>query len=300
MKVVRVEKIPGERVAYDLSIADTECYFVGETPVLAHNCSLRFVDGKFTQAVTRGDGTTGEDITRNVSIMQGVPGKLPTDWTGHVRGEIICTRSAHERHFPDGSNPRNTASGTAKRQSDPDKCRFLTFMAFKVVPDSGHMATKMAEMEWAKTQGFTVPHYITVNSLERIMEIYGKYQDKMRARLDYDIDGLVLEVNDLQKQDDLGETNGRPAGAIAFKFPHETKETILEDVVWQVGNTGRITPVAIFETVDLGGAKVSRASLATAKRFKELNLRRGSRILVARRNDVIPRVEANLDTISST
>lgn len=264
--------------------------------------SLRCSKGHFVQAITRGDGLTGEDITRNVSLMKGVPciNKSLLDpfreWSGHLRGEIVCLKSDHAKYFPGESNPRNTASGTAKRQSDPEKCRHLTVLVYQVIPDSGTPpATKQEELALARAMGFTTPHYAVCPDLTRVENIYQRYVATAREKLDYDIDGLVIEVNSVSKAEDLGLLNGRPKGAIAYKFPHDQKETILEDVIWQVGNSGRITPVAVFEPVDLAGAKVTRASLHNVKRFNELQLTRGCRILVSRRNDVIPAVEANLD-----
>ena len=255
--------------------------------------SLRYEEGRFVQGITRGDGTVGEDITRNVSLMKGV---VPVPkWAGHLRGEIVCLKSDHAKHFPGESNPRNTASGTAKRQSDPERCKHLTVLVYQVIPDKGPMPkTKLEELSLARALGFQTPHHALCPGLTRVENIYQRYIKSAREKLDYDIDGLVIEVNDVSVAEDLGLLNNRPKGAIAYKFPHDQKETELEDVIWQVGNSGRITPVAIFKPVDLAGAKVSRASLATVKRFNELQLTRGCRILVCRRNDVIPRVEANL------
>jgi len=264
--------------------------------------SLRYLDGHFRQAITRGDGLIGEDITRNVSLMKGVVptlGKSPFDpfkeWSGHLRGEIVCFKSDHVKYFPGESNPRNTASGTAKRQANPEKCQHLTVLVYQVLPDSGTLpTTKQEELALARAMGFTTPHHAICPDLTRVENIYQRYVATAREKLDYDIDGLVLEVNSVSKAEDLGLLNGRPKGAIAYKFPHDQKETILVDVIWQVGNSGRITPVAVFEPVDLAGAKVTRASLHNVKRFNELQLTRGCRILVSRRNDVIPAVEANL------
>jgi DNA ligase (NAD+) len=262
--------------------------------------SIRFEDGKFVQGVTRGDGEIGEDITRNVSLMKGVPHQLGdpplgSNWTGYLRGEIVCKKSDHKAHFPGDSNPRNTASGTAKRQSDPENCRHLTVLIYQVISDKGIVLSKLSELEAADKMGFITPTYIEANNPREVEHIYQNYVDSAREALDYDIDGLVVEVNSLAHADALGLLHHRPKGAIAYKFPHEAKETILRDVVWQVGNSGRITPVGLFDTVVLAGAKVSRASLATVGRFTKLQLTRGCRILVSRRNDVIPRIEANLD-----
>lgn len=262
------------------------------------SCSIRYFDGKFAHGTTRGDGITGEDITRNVSLMEGVPPTLQGDfalWSGHLRGEIVCRKSMHAEHFPGESNPRNSASGTAKRQSNPEKCQYLTVMVYQVLPDDGQLPTKLTELQLAKEMGFQTPHHAMCPDLTRVENIYQRYIKMAREKLDYDIDGLVVEVNSSADSEELGMLNGRPKGAIAYKFPHSSAITTLEDVVWQVGNSGRITPVAIFEQVELDGAKIVRASLSTAKRFLELNLRKGGRIRVSRRNMVIPYVEESLD-----
>lgn len=259
--------------------------------------SMRYENGHLTQALTRGDGAVGEDITRNVSLMKGALHKLPPgdyeDWTGHFRGEIVCRRSDFKEHFKGCSNPRNTASGTAKRESDPEPCKHLTVIIYQMVPQGGYMISKLFELETAKKLGFTVPNFIGLG-FDRIEAVYQSYIDDQRELLDYDIDGLVIEVNSQAYAEQLGELNKRPKGAIAFKFPHDSKETTLERVEWQVGNSGRVTPVAIFKEVNLAGAKVTRASLHNVSYVKSLDLHVGDTILVSRRNDVIPYVESNL------
>jgi DNA ligase (NAD+) len=264
--------------------------------------SLRYDKGILTQAVTRGDGSVGEDITRNVKLMKGLPSQLAVDpsWSGYVRGEIVCLRSDFDAHFPGESNPRNTASGTAKRQSDPRPCAHLTVMPFQCLPDTGMYATKKGELTALQSLGFThTPQWWTRDSLTAIFDTYNEYVATRRDNLDYEIDGLVVSLNDNQKWEDAGEKNHRPAGSIAFKFPHESATTRLQDIIWQVGNSGRVTPVAEFDSVPLAGANVRRASLHNISNIGRIAseaghtaLRKGDLIMVSRRNDVIPYVEA--------
>lgn len=253
--------------------------------------SLRYVDGALVRAATRGDGETGEDITRNVVRMKGVVRAIK-GFTGHVRGEIVLRRSDLAAHFPDYSNPRNAAAGVAKRL-DGVGVEHLTVFAYQIVREGGTQLTrKRDELTVLARVGFPVPNHGTTPDVESIVRLRDGYN---RDTLDYDIDGLVVEVDDLERAAALGELNHRPRAAVAYKFSHMTAETTLRDVVWQVGKSGRLTPVAVFDPVTLAGARVERASLATPDRVTKLRLSEGCRILVSRRNDVIPRVEANLD-----
>jgi DNA ligase (NAD+) len=258
--------------------------------------SLRYDNGSLTQAVTRGDGVTGEDITRNVRLMKGVPADLG-EWSGYVRGEIVCYKDDFAAHFPGDSNPRNTAAGTAKRQSDPSKCKHLTVVAFDMITDVGVLTRKDQELQALSGAGFTTPSWITAQQgTVQIQGIYDAYVRSDRDALPYEIDGLVLIINDTSDWKLVGEKNHRPAGSIAYKFPHEAQSTVLRNIRWQVGNTGRVTPVAEFDAVDLAGASVKQASLHNVANIGRLTdrfgFRKGAGILVSRRNDVIPYVEA--------
>lgn len=255
--------------------------------------SLRYEDGQFIQAITRGDGEVGEDITVNAKLMQGVVKVFP-GFTGFLRGEVVCLHDDFQLYFPGQSNPRNTANGTMKRQSSAEGCKHLTVIMFGMVPDTGELPTKSAAFAALKKAGFVLPRYETVKTTAEVEAVHQLYIDTLRATLNYDIDGLVVQFDDEVRMAALGSQGRGPKGAVAFKFPHEEKETTLRDVVWQVGKSGRVTPVAIFDEVLLGGARVKQASLATANRVAHLKLTPGCRILVCRRNDVIPRLEANL------
>lgn len=263
--------------------------------------SLRYDNGLLTQAATRGDGITGEDITRNVRLMKGVPSDLG-DWSGYVRGEIVCYKDDFNAHFLGESNPRNTAAGTAKRQSDPSKCKHLTVVAFDMIPDVGVLTHKHQELTALASAGFTCPKWKTVstgmpsNDTDQIQAVYDSYVQGVRDALPYEIDGLVLIIDDLNDWKLVGEKNHRPAGSIAYKFPHEAQTTTLRSIRWQVGNTGRVTPVAEFDPVALAGACVRQASLHNVANIGRLTdgagFRQDACILVSRRNDVIPYVEA--------
>lgn len=258
---------------------------------------LTYQEGKLIRAATRGDGAEGEDVTRNVRVMQGVPNEIACQEVVHVRGEIVCLREDFKKFFPGESNPRNTASGTSKRQSGWQKCRHLTVLVYNVTfPDgSVKLAYREEEFSWLQGQGFRAPFGKAVTPPAAV-QLYKDYIATLREKAPYEIDGLVIEVDGTQARAALGATpNGlNPKGAVALKFPHDQKRTILRDIVWQVGNSGRVTPVAIFDEVELAGARVKQASLHNVARLHLLRLYPDCEILVSRRNDVIPFVEENV------
>lgn len=258
---------------------------------------------KLVSAITRGDGAEGEDITRNVLLMEGavrvLPAGVPDDV--NVRGEIVCRRSKFKAHFPGESNPRNTAAGTAKRQTDYAKAQYLTVVAYQYLPDGVPLDTKHKEILALEQMGFVCPPHHPADDLATVIRIYTKYVDETRDKLDWEIDGLVVDVNDRDDREAMGDTNMRPNGARALKFPHAQKATTLRAIRWQVGKSGRLTPVADFDTVNLAGANVSKASLHNIDYIETLcsdagtpTIAIGDGIMVARRNDVIPYVEALL------
>lgn len=248
-----------------------------------------YEDGKLVQAITRGDGETGEDITVNVAKMTGVPAKLKDKFTGSLRGEIIMKKSVHKTHFADKSNPRNAASGTSKRLDGVgvDKLNIFFYQALGDI-DFG---AEQAQFVWLVDQGLDTPNWWVVKTDDAVNKFWREYQDDKRDKLDYDIDGLVIRVDNMAKQLALGDKDMRPKGAIAFKFDNEARESILRDIIWQVGNSGRLTPVATVDPVVLVGATVTRASLYNLSYIEELGLDIGATVLVARANDVIPRIE---------
>lgn len=248
-----------------------------------------YEDGKLVQGITRGDGETGEDITINVVKMGGVLSNLPEKFTGSLRGEIIMLKSVHKDHFPDKANPRNAAAGVSKRLDGvgADKLAVLFYQALGDV-DFGN---EQLQFVWLVNQGLETPNWWVMKTDEAVNTHWRDYQDNHRDKLDYDIDGLVVRVDNMAKQLALGEKDLKPKGAIAFKFDNECKESVIRDIIWQVGNSGRITPVAVVDPVQLVGATVTKASVYNMSYIEELQLDIGATVLVSRANDVIPRIE---------
>ena len=266
---------------------------------------LTYIDRMLDMGATRGDGEVGMNITRNVLLMQGVvkqlpptmPDGTPTPKKVHVRGEIVVTHTDFAAHFKGKSNPRNTASGTAVRQSNHQTCAYLTFLAYNIILDGQPpIASKEAEFKTLETLGFRTARYVGLTGLAAVEKLYQEYINTIRDGLNYDIDGLVVEVDDTATRQALGERNHKPKGGTAYKFPHEAKPTTLRHIRWQVGASGRVTPVAEFDTVNLAGANVVQASLHNTSNIEDLWGKTvapaaGDTILVSRRNDVIPYVE---------
>jgi DNA ligase (NAD+) len=253
--------------------------------------SVRYEKGKLLQALTRGDGEIGEDITPNVARMKGVLKTLPQPITVTCRGEIVLHRDDHQKYFPDKANPRNAASGTAKRL-DGKGCEHLTVYFYQAL-DGPEFEKETEQFEFLVGLGLKTPRwYLSAMSpgIKTPHDLWVDYQTSIRESLPYEIDGLVVRLQDLAYQWSLGEKNGRPRGATAFKFAAISRETIATARVDQVGGTGRITPVAEFKPIRILGAEISRASLYNQSYVEQIGFGVGARIMVSRANDVIPRV----------
>lgn len=256
--------------------------------------SLRYEGGNLVRAATRGDGEVGEDITRNVVKMKGVV-LFIKGFDGHLRGEIVLRKSDWKKHFPTYSNPRNAAAGIAKRL-DGQGVEHLTVLHYQMIRDGGKaIPSKAVEFQVLSKVGAALPTWSEVPNLAAAETIYADYMAGKRDALDYDIDGLVIEYSDPAVMEALGDLNKRPRGAVAYKFPHTEKRSVLRSVEWQVGKSGRVTPVAHFDPIELDGATVKQASLHNVAYVRKLKLWIGCNILVSRRNMVIPYVEKNLD-----
>jgi len=277
---------PDELGAWAKECSATEIFLTEKLDGISINTIWK--DGTLVQAITRGDGSVGEEITPNVKKMQGIPKTLNKKFTGSLRGEIVLKKTDHKVYFPEYSNPRNAASGVAKR-FDGDGSEHLTVMIYQAF--GVDFKTEQEQFAYLDKLGVIVPEHSLHKDIKSAIIEYKRYHNSAREKLDYDIDGLVCRVNSMSDQLALGDKNHRPKGAIAFKFEAEARETILNNIVWQVGSTGRITPVAEFDPVTLVGAKISRASLYNYSYIKELGVDIGAKVIVVRANDVIPRVE---------
>lgn len=267
---------------------------------------VTYRNGKFVQAITRGDGTVGENISANVKTIRSIPLQLRGENIPEeieVRGEIFFPLKAFDQLNRERedigeatfANPRNTASGTLKLQdSSVVASRGLDCFLYQVLGDDLPFSTHSENFEYAQKLGFKVPRkkdqmFMTCTTIDQIMDFVAHW-DVKRAHLDFAIDGVVIKVNDFNQQEELGYTAKSPRWAIAFKFKAEKVPTILEDVTYQVGRTGAITPVANLKPVLLAGTVVKRASLHNADQIAKLDLRVGDRVFVEKGGEIIPKV----------
>ena len=267
--------------------------------------SILYVNGILTQAATRGDGTTGEDITANVRTIRNVPLRLNTDNPParlEVRGEVFMPQKGfnalNERSLEHGektfANPRNAAAGSL-RQLDPKITakRPLTLNAYGIgiyEADQPLPNTHFDRLQWLKSIGIPVNNEIRLaKGVEELAEFYADIQAK-RPKLGYDIDGTVLKVNDIALQEQLGFISRSPRWAIAYKFPAQEEMTVLNDVEFQVGRTGAITPVAKLEPVFVAGVTVSNATLHNGDEIERLGITIGDTVIIRRAGDVIPQI----------
>jgi len=250
---------------------------------------LRYEDGFLQEAITRGDGEVGEDIYQNVVTMQNIPYQIKCKGDISYRGEIVLEKEKWKKHFSSYSNPRNAASGVSRvedREKAEEKCKHLSVYVYNCSKD---FDTQKQKIEYIEDE-FKAPNKMHMESIEEAEEVYEFYESGFREELPYDIDGLVIKLNNTEKLKGAGEKNNRPFGAMALKFASEKAVSKLHKIEWQVGSSGRITPVAIMDKVELAGAEVRRASLYNWAYVESLNLTIGDRVVVERVNDVIPRI----------
>ncbi len=273
-------------------------------------CALVYQDGVLVQAVTRGDGLVGEDVTANVRTLPTVPLRLRSA-AGYehflrgrteIRGEIVMLKKDFEalnkRREADGQpvfmNPRNLAAGTI-RQLDPQlvAARPLQFRAWDILRDDlKEVPTLSLGLEAVQSLGVIVnPQRGVFTSLDEVMAFVDKWESK-RHELPFNTDGLVIRVNDLALYRELGVVGKNPRGAVAYKYPAEQATTVVKDIVISIGRTGAATPVAVFDPVVVAGTTVQHASLHNADEIKRKDIRIGDTVVIYKAGDIIPQVES--------
>jgi len=263
--------------------------------------NLVYENGKLFRAETRGDGFQGDDVTANVKTIKSIPLVLNEKFIDsfEIRGEIIMPLKGfykmNKERIEEGedpfSNPRNTASGSLKMQDSAEVAkRPLDCLLYQLVGDELPFKTHFEALMGAKKVGFKIPETITVcNTINEVFEFI-KYWDTRRNNLPYETDGVVVKVNSLSQQEELGYTAKSPRWAIAYKFKAEQVSTILNEITYQVGRTGAITPVANLEPVQLAGTIVKRASLHNADQIEKLDIRVGDTVFVEKGGEIIPKI----------
>ncbi|MCX6185165.1 MAG: NAD-dependent DNA ligase LigA [Flavobacterium sp.] len=282
---------------------------IGNAPV-TYTCELKYdgasisityENGKLTQALTRGDGFQGDEVTQNIKTIKSIPLQLQGDFPKKltIRGEIILPFAGFEKMNQElieigetpYSNPRNTASGSLKLQDSSEVAkRPLDCLLYTVVgahlPFSSHFDALLAARSW----GFKVPKTAAIAASMQEVFAFIDYWDTHRHTLPYETDGVVVKVNQIQHQDELGYTAKAPRWAIAYKFKSEQVATTLESISYQVGRTGSITPVANLLPVQLAGTIVKRASLHNADQIAKLDIRVGDVVFVEKGGEIIPKI----------
>ncbi|HZI11554.1 MAG TPA: NAD-dependent DNA ligase LigA [Myxococcus sp.] len=293
-----------ERIRKQVSLAGI--HYVCEPKLDGLAIALRYEKGVFVQGATRGDGTTGEDVTSNLRTIRSLPMELfPVDGVKvpvvlEVRGEVFIRKvdfqKLNEKREEEGeplfANPRNAAAGSL-RQLDPKEtaARPLSIYLYECVPTEGVPAfkTHIEKLEYLKTLGLPINRYVRAEGLDGVRKAYDTSL-KGRHELPFEVDGMVVKVDEEDLRKRLGQVSKSPRWAVAYKFPPEEESTVVEDIGIQVGRTGALTPVAHLKPVKVGGVTVARATLHNEDELRRKDVRRGDTVFVRRAGDVIPEI----------
>jgi DNA ligase (NAD+) len=263
--------------------------------------NLTYENGELKSAVTRGDGTQGDDITANIRTIKTIPLSLKNEDLQNIqiRGEIVLPfegfNKLNKERLAAGEepykNPRNTASGSIKLQDSRQVAkRPLDCLFYQIISTDRDFNTHYKTLEAARKAGFNIPKNLEIcESMEAVFQFIDRW-DSNRSNLPYETDGVVVKVNSLEQQQQLGFTSKSPKWAIAYKFKTEQSTTLLKEISYQVGRTGAITPVANLEPVHLAGTVVKRASLHNADQIKKLDIRVGDTVVVEKGGEIIPKI----------
>ena len=288
---VRDFDIKMHKEAQDLS-------YVVETKIDGLSVSLEYKNGEFVRGSTRGNGQIGEDVTNNLKTIRNIPKKLKEPIDIIVRGEVFIGKTDFEKLNDEldeenrFANARNLAAGSLRQlDSTITATRPLDIFIFNVQKcDSIKFTSHYESLQYLKEIGFNInPVLILCKNISEVEKAIKEIGDK-REKLDFGIDGAVVKIDDLQTREQLGNTFKTPKWAVAYKYPPEQKETLLKDIICQVGRTGVITPMAILEPVVVAGSTISKTTLHNEDFIKERDLRIGDRVIIQKAGDVIPEV----------
>lgn len=274
--------------------------YVVEAKIDGLSVALEYINGVFVRGATRGNGLVGEDVTLNLATIKNIPKTLPERVTVTVRGEVFLPKEKFEKINEERevlgeklfANPRNAAAGSL-RQLDPNVTaeRGLDIFIFNMQKiENKEITSHYESLQYLKQLGFNVSLYTTkCNNIEEILKEIERIGNE-RGEIPFDIDGAVIKVDSLAQREEIGVTTKTPKWAVAYKYPPEKKETILEDIVIQVGRTGALTPVAILKPVRVAGSLISKTTLHNEDFIKDKDIRVGDSVLIQKAGDVIPEV----------
>lgn len=282
-------------------LSDGEVEYTCELKYDGASISLTYENGELLRAVTRGDGNQGDEITNNIKTIKSVPLKLKGDYPQkfEIRGEVVLPYEGfaqlNAERVENGeepyANPRNTASGSLKLQDSSETAkRPLDCLLYSVIGEDLPFTSQFESLQKAREWGFKVPQEAILASSMQGVDEFLQYWNIHRHELPYETDGVVIKVNNLRQQEELGFTSKAPRWAMAYKFKTEQEETILESITYQVGRTGAITPVANLKPVQLAGTTVKRASLHNADQIEKLDIRVGDAVYVEKGGEIIPKI----------
>ncbi|MGM0438461.1 MAG: NAD-dependent DNA ligase LigA [Bacillota bacterium] len=287
------------RIYRKASIEKDDIDFIVEHKIDGLSAIISYENGTLALGATRGNGRIGEDVTKNLKTIGSIPLKLKEEVDLEIRGEVFIKKEdfekLNERRLDEGkeafANPRNAAAGSI-RQLDPSiaASRPLSFLPYTLISyEELEISSHLEALNYIKKLGFKNNWYKKAKDIDEVIEICNEWIDK-RDKIDHEIDGMVVKVNNFSLREKLGSTSKSPRWAIAFKFPAQKKTTTVKDIRISVGRTGALTPTAILEPVEVDGSTVSRATLHNEDELKRKDVRIGDKVLIQKAGDIIPEV----------
>jgi DNA ligase (NAD+) len=290
----KVNKIEDLIHYFELKKIPNNSRFVVQPKCDGISLEIEYKEGKLIEAITRGDGQIGDVVTQNVVKMKNFVMELPNHFSGSIRCEVVVLEKDFQKlnqlSEEKYSNSRNAVSGISQRL-DSKYSEYCSLIAVNIFSPTKNFETESEKINFLKILGFTPVETFICQNFNQIEEIYQKFLNKIRLDYPFEIDGLVIKINDLNIQNQLGSQNNRPKGQVAYKFPARSSQTRIISIDWQVGPLGMITPVAQIDPIEISGAIITFASLANYDLIKEKNINANDIIEVSRRGDVIPHID---------
>jgi len=298
----KVNKIDDLIHYFELKKISTKTDFVIQPKCDGISLEIEYKSGQLIDAITRGDGEVGDVITQNVVKMKNFVATMPNDFSGSIRCEIVMTeddfKKINQLSEEPYSNSRNAVSGISQRL-DSKFSEYCSLYATDLLFSNQSIKKESEKIKFLNKNGFTGVDTFHCQNFDQIEEIYQKFLTKTRNTYPFEIDGLVIKIEDLNIQNELGSKNNRPKGQVAYKFPSRSSQTRITSIDWQVGPLGMITPVAKVDPIEISGAIITFASLANYDLIKEKNININDIVEVSRRGDVIPHIDHVVNKVTS-